>query len=248
MKQIILVIEDEMLIAYDIKQILEKEGYEVIIGITSVDKAIRLIDEVSPILVLIDINLNHGNEGINLGRYLLALDRLPYIYVTSYTDKITIDEVKDTRPHGFIAKPFKPVDIKTCVSIVLNNYAHRKVEPKRIEGLIEDDTPFIIKETINYINEKINEKILLEDVVGLTRWKTTHYIRTFTKYIGITPYQYILRRKIEKAKVLLEETTLTSKDIAFDLGFESYSNFNTAFKKITNTTSEAYRKMSKAEK
>ncbi len=241
-KQLILVVEDEIIIAHDIRQILEAENYEVIIGIRSADKAIRIIEERNPDLVLIDINLNQDKDGLNLGRYLLASDRIPYVYITSNTDRITIDEVRDTRPDGFIAKPFKPIDITTTVSIVLNNARHRAIDPKRMSTEPEDDVPFRIRETIQYINDNITEKIELADVVALTRWKTPHFIRLFTKHLGMTPYQYILRRKIERACVLLEETNLSSADIAFELGFHSYSNFNSAFKKIMGITSDSYRK------
>lgn len=107
MKQTIVVVEDELLIALDIKEILNEQGYEVIINVTSVEKAIAIIEEHDPILVLIDINLKQDKDGIELGQYLLIKDKIPYIYLTSYHDKLTLDRVKDTRPHGYIVKPLK---------------------------------------------------------------------------------------------------------------------------------------------
>ena len=248
MKPLILIVEDELVIAHDIGQILEDEGYEIRLNIMTVESAIRHINELHPALVLIDINLNQEMEGIQIGKYLLATDRIPYIYITSYTDKVTLDEVKDTRPHGFIAKPFKPVDVTTTVSIVLNNYSHRNIEPVRNEAELINDIPFRIKATVDYINQNIGSRIELHQLAALTHWKTSHFIRVFTQHLGVTPYQYILRRKIEKAKAMLEETAIPSKDVAFELGFESYGNFNTAFKKATGITSDAYRKLKQARK
>jgi len=245
MKRLIFIIEDELLIAHDIRQILEQEGYEVMLNIMTVEKAVSLIEIHKPDLVLIDINLNQQMDGIKIGQYLNNADNIPYVYITSYTDKLTLDEVKDTRPHGFIAKPFKPVDIVTTVSIVLSNYAHRAVEPVRDDTPVVNDAPFRIKNAINYINENIGSRIEISEVAACTKWKTEHFIRIFTKHTGITPYQYILRRKIEKAMAYLEETTLSSGDIAFELGFESYGNFNIAFKKATGMTADAYRKVKK---
>ena len=58
MKQTVLVVEDELLIAFDLKEILEEEGYNAIINIVTVAQAIELIESEKPALVLIDINLN----------------------------------------------------------------------------------------------------------------------------------------------------------------------------------------------
>lgn len=242
MKQTIVVVEDELLIALDIKEILNAEGYEVIINVTSVEKAITIIEENNPILVLIDINLKQDQDGIVLGEYLLIKDSIPYIYITSYHDKLTLDKVKDTRPHGYIVKPFKEVDLKTTISIVLNNFKHNKIDPKRKEEEINNNIPFKVKETITYINNHVNEKIEISDLSAITPWKTHHFIRLFTKYVGDTPYQYILKRKMKKAEALLIETNQPINEIAFELGFYSYSNFCIAFKKMNqNQTPENYR-------
>jgi AraC-like DNA-binding protein/CheY-like chemotaxis protein len=246
MKPLILIIEDELLIADYIKKTIEPEGYEVMMNITSATEGIRYIEEFRPSLVLIDINLNGEMEGTKVAQYLQKIDSIPYIYITSHTDKLTLEKVKDTRPNGFIAKPFKSIDIITKVAIVLNNYAHRKIDPVPNNIEVLSDVPFRIKQTVNYINENINGKIELHKVAALTNWQTTHFIRMFTKYMGVTPYQYILRRKIYLAKAWLEETPLPATVIAFELGFESYSNFCSAFKKFTTQTPDNYRKKRKA--
>lgn len=242
MKQTIILVEDELLIALDIKEILEEEGYEVIINVPSVEKAITIIEEINPILVLIDINLKGIKDGIELGEYLLIKDEIPYIYLTSYHDKLTLDRVKNTRPYGYLVKPFKEADLITTISIVLNNFKHNKIDSIRKAEVINNYIPFKIKKTITYINNHVNDKITISELSVLTPWKSHHFIRIFTKYVGVTPYQYILKRKVEKAEVLLTETNQPANEIAFDLGFHSYSNFCIAFKKINNNISpENYR-------
>jgi len=242
MKPIIIVLEDELVIAKDIQGILEDEGYEVIINVVTVEHAIRLIEEVHPVLILLDINLRQDKDGIFLGQYLLVKDNIPYIYISSNADKTTLDRVNDTRPYGYIVKPFKPIDIKTTVSIVLNNYKHRNIDLVRAGDPLVDDVPFIIKKTITYINENIFEKIAIATLSEITRWKPHHFIRVFTKHTGITPYQYILNRKINKAQTMLVETKIPIVEIAYDLGFQSHGNFCNAFKKIIKQTPEAFRK------
>jgi YesN/AraC family two-component response regulator len=242
MKQTILVVEDEAIIALDIKEILNEEGYEAIVNISSVEEAIEAINRYHPSLVLIDINLKKEKDGVYLGQYLLEKDTIPYIYITSYSDKSTMDRVNETRPYGYIVKPFKPSDIKTTVSIVLNNNRHRNVDVVRENNEMTDDIPFILKQTIKYIDENIHEKILVSDLAKLTRWESQHYNRLFAKYMGVTPYKYILDRKIEKAKTLLIDTDIPILQVSYELGFKSHSNFCAAFKKMTGKTPENFRK------
>lgn len=247
MKQKILVIEDEIIIAYDIKGYLEKE-YDVIINVTTAEAAFVKIEEEKPDLVLLDINLRSDKDGVSVGEYLLKKDTIPFIYITSYFDKATLDRVKDTRPYGFIVKPFKPDDLLSTVFLALNTFKHRNIDVMRSENEIIDDVPFQIKETIHYINEHLGEKIEINDLASITKWKTHHYIKVFTKYMGVTPYQYLLLRKIEKSKVMLLDESISITSIAFELGFLSYSNFINSFKKITGTTPKAFRNKEKVYK
>jgi AraC-like DNA-binding protein/CheY-like chemotaxis protein len=241
MSNTIVVVEDESLIAFDIKLILEKEGYDTIINITSVEMAIECIEKHQPILVLIDINLNKDKDGIDLGSYMLQKDTIPYIYITSYSNKTTLDKVNDTRPHGYIVKPFKPSDLLSTISVVLNNYKHRNIDTFRVEILEDEVIPFRIKEVINYINKNIEKKIDVDELIVLTKWTKRHFSRIFFKYLHVTPYQYILSRKVKKAESMLKDTEIPINQISFDLGFQSHSNFCIAFKKINGSTPENYR-------
>jgi AraC-like DNA-binding protein/CheY-like chemotaxis protein len=242
MKAKIIVVEDELLIALHIKKVLEKEQHEVVIDITSVEDAILYIEEHNPGLVLIDINLNKNKEGTELGHYLLQKDSIPYIYITSYSDKSTLDKVNETRPDGYIVKPFKDQDLLTTVSVVLNNYYHKKIDTPHGESTDKDPIPFKVKEIVNYINNNVEKKLDINELTLLTKWKKDHFTRLFSKYLGVTPYQYVLTRKIEKSKTLLAETLIPINEIAYDLGFDSHSNFYHAFRKIADDTPENYRK------
>lgn len=240
----ILIVEDELLIAKDISIILESEGYETKIGITTVNEAIEIINQEIFFLVLIDINLRNNSDGVELGSYLLKKDTLPFVYITSHSDNVTLDRIKDTRPHGIIIKPFKAIDIKSTVSIVLSNFKHKHIDVLRNEEEQKvDEVPFILKNVIQFINDNITEKIEIQQLAEMTKWSHHHFIRTFTKYINQTPYQYILKKKIEKAKAIICESDTSLSMIAIELGFSSYSNFCNAFKKETGKTPEMFRKL-----
>lgn len=169
MRRIILV-EDDLLLANDIKNILKDSDAEIIINIKTYDEAIIAINELRPDLVIIDVKLKGTKTGIQLGAYLLESELAPYIYLTGSVDRLTLDNIKDTRPYGFITKPYKEVDLKTMVDIVINNYEYKFVDIKRNYSFdeIEDDSPFVIKKIINYIDANIYEKIDIKKLASLT--------------------------------------------------------------------------------
>ena len=239
----ILIIEDELIIAIDISNILEKEGYLTKIGITNLVDAITELENNSYNLVLIDVKLKNNSNGIEIGTYLLDKDSVPYIYITSILDNDIVEQIKLTRPYGVIIKPFKPVDLIASVSIVLNNYKHRQIDVLRAPQKLQDETALVLKNVIVYIDSNLNKKIDLHQLSSLTKWSHQYFVKLFSNYIGQSPYQYILQKKIEKAKALIVETDTPLTEIAFYFGFESYSNFLNAFKKETGYTPDFYKKM-----
>lgn len=92
------------------------------------------------------------------------------------------------------------------------------------------------------IREKINTTIYPEEVAALLNMSYTWFRRVFKKYTGMAPAQYIMHLKIQKAKEMLSFSNKTIKEIAFDLGFESFDYFSTAFKKQTQMTPGEFRK------
>lgn len=244
----ILIVEDELIIAKDISLVLEQEGYETRIGVTTVTDAIYMLNNEKFDLVLIDINLYCKPDGVELGKYLLKKDTIPFIYITSHSDNLTFERIKESRPHGIILKPYKPFELKSVTGIVLNNYQYKNIDILRKNDIIiNDEVPFILRKVINFINDNLNEKINLEELSKISRWSRQHFIKNFTKYVGCTPYRYILIKKIEKSKILISDTNISLADIAMDLGFQSYSNFYNAFKKETGYSPETYKKLKKIE-
>lgn len=249
MKKKILIIEDELIIANHLRIILENNGYNCLMGITSVEEAKAEMKRTNFSLVLIDVNLKNGLDGTNLGKDLLKNDTIPYIYITGSNDLTTMYKIKETRPHGIIIKPFKNIDIISTVEIVLNNFKYKKIDITRSSvSPFLDENPYLIKRVIEYISENISEKIEISTLAKIANWTEQHFIRVFTKYIGYTPYQYVLQQKIEKSKILLKETNVSIGNIAYDLGFNSYSNFCVAFKKETGKTPNTFRNEMKANK
>ncbi len=240
--ELIIIVEDDLLIARDLKETLEKEGFKAISNIADYNSAVKSIQELKPSLVLIDINLSKTHEGIKIASYLNELNEIPFIFVTSCNDKASLEKVKKTKPYGYINKPFRDVDIITSIVLTLNNFKHRKIDPLRTDSKKTNDAPYKIRKVINYINENINDKIEVKELAEISNWKIHHFIRIFSSEIGTTPYKYILERKMEIAKALIESTDQPIQEISYDLNFQNYSNFYLAFRKRYKISPEAYRK------
>lgn len=120
----ILIVEDEPLIAEDLRAHLEELGYEVC---ATCDNALDAMGEIAshkPDLLLLDINLGDGADGIQLAEKVKAKHRMPFIFVTSHSDKTTLERVKPLRPAGFIIKPFDENDLRTQIELALARYAN----------------------------------------------------------------------------------------------------------------------------
>jgi AraC-like DNA-binding protein len=106
-----------------------------------------------------------------------------------------------------------------------------------------DDVPLAIRKTLNYIDFNIFKKIEVTDLANITKWEKNYFIKIFLNYVGITPYQYILEKKVEKAKLLIIQTDYPINQISYELGFKSYTNFVSAFKKIANSSPSQFKKL-----
>lgn len=119
----ILIIEDEPLIAEDIRVSLLKHDYVVTAVAYDIAEALQQLKKDLPDLVLLDINLNGREEGIEIAKLIHQQYHIPFIFLTSYSDKSTLDKVKYTSPSGYIVKPFSDASLFSTIEISYSNFA-----------------------------------------------------------------------------------------------------------------------------
>lgn len=127
----ILVVEDEALVAEAIRRKLEKMGYDVPLTASSGEEAIKIADESSPDLVLMDIILQGKMDGIEAAGQIHSLFNIPVVFLTAYSDERTILRARITEPFGYIIKPFKERELQVAIEIALFKHdIERKLKEK----------------------------------------------------------------------------------------------------------------------
>ncbi|CCO23164.1 HD domain-containing phosphohydrolase [Maridesulfovibrio hydrothermalis] len=119
----ILIVEDEAIVALDIKGRLNALGYTVIGIAPSGEKALKLATEHIPDLILMDIMLEGAMDGIDTAAAITAEYSVPIVYLTAYADTETLKRAKITQPFGYIIKPFEDRELNLTIEMAL--YKHK---------------------------------------------------------------------------------------------------------------------------
>jgi AraC-like DNA-binding protein len=98
-----------------------------------------------------------------------------------------------------------------------------------------------LRRTTDYIEAHLEHELLLTEIAAVARMSPAHFARLFRRATGLTPHQFIIVRRIERAKRLLTESRLPIIDIGRQVGFTDQSYFTAVFRKYVATTPKAYR-------
>lgn len=118
----ILVVEDESLAAFALKETLEGFGHEVTGLATTAGEALKEVQEMLPDLVLMDIHLDEKEGGITAGKQIMEDYDLPVVFLTAYADKETISRAKEAFPYGYMLKPFEDIELWAVIETAV--YKH----------------------------------------------------------------------------------------------------------------------------
>lgn len=119
----IMIVEDEIIVAKDIQRILKKLGYDAFDPFANGKKALDSIEKLNPDIVLLDINLKSSEiDGIQVAEQIHQHYQIPFIFLTAFSDKTTLERAKLTEPYGYIIKPFEEDDIRTAIEIAFYKY------------------------------------------------------------------------------------------------------------------------------
>ena len=98
-----------------------------------------------------------------------------------------------------------------------------------------------VAEVLDYIDQNIDGRLTLPKLAEVARLSVFAFVRSFKTSTGLPPHRYILRRRVERAKLLLADAALSIADVALRCGFGDQSAFTTTFRRLTYQTPSAYR-------
>jgi DNA-binding NarL/FixJ family response regulator len=141
----VIIVEDEPLIAENLAMYLNNIDFEVVAMAYDFEEALKALESTSPDIALLDINLESDRDGVDLAHLIKKKYQIPFIFLSSYSDKPTIDRVKDTAPSGYLVKPFNESSLLTTLEISISNFHRQRNEHVPELELLKVNAPLLGK-------------------------------------------------------------------------------------------------------
>ncbi|MCJ8328333.1 MAG: response regulator [Campylobacterales bacterium] len=115
----VLIVEDETIVAMELKIVIEKLNC-IVIGITHTkNNTISIIEKDNPNIIIMDIKLGRNQDGIDLVKEIMQTKKINVLYLTAFADDETMKRAFDTNPIGYIVKPFKLEELRVNIKLAI---------------------------------------------------------------------------------------------------------------------------------
>ena len=215
----ILVVEDEPILAMDLSDSLEAEGYCVIGVATNGHKALDLFRTQPVDLVLCDVMIKGEWDGIETIRQLTAERPVPVIYLTALTDADTLERAKQTYPAAYLNKPYQLASLRTAIELAIHNATMRtppastERDSTGREALLQINNYLYIKQNYQFIRINLNDLLYLEAD------------NTYTKLVT-SGRKYILRLTLSSILERISQPWLVRIHRSYAININSVESFN----------------------
>lgn len=131
-----------------------------------------------------------------------------------------------------------------CVSmaIVARLLAAAREAPTAERGKVSELARWRLKRAIEYVEARLGEPLRLADVASAAGLTRMHFAAQFRAATGLSPHEYLLRRRIERAQEMLDGTGMSMVDVALSVGFQTQSHFTTVFKRFAGQPPQTWRR------
>lgn len=199
----ILIVEDEFIVANNLRMILEEGGYTINGIAASAREAREHMQQHKPDLVLLDIKLKGKLSGIDIARELRA-GHIPFIYLSAYANQAILEEAKTTEPYGFLVKPVREKDLLVALEIAWYLHQHSLESKLRREEQLRKSITEISNEALDARQSLLKIAEVMQPYIPFDfiacgirpldakQFTDTGYLRT-----GFNEYQFIGEKELE---------------------------------------------------
>lgn len=144
-----MIVEDEGIVALQLKTILQQKGYDVVAVFASGEEALNHAVSLRPDLILMDLKLQGALDGMETAQKISDLIALPVIYLTAHSDATTVARAQETAPYGYVLKPFDPHELHIAIQLALSRHALDREKEHLVLAL---------KEALDSLESKVQER------------------------------------------------------------------------------------------
>jgi DNA-binding LytR/AlgR family response regulator len=155
----ILAVEDDPIYAESLELIVRELGYELVGIVDNALAALQLVDETSPDLVLLDIEIRGSMTGIELAARINSNRRIPIIFITAFKDRETFQQAKLTLPKAYLTKPYDTRSLQSAIELAIFNAPVEDATGFQPEAM--GDT-FYIKDNNRLVKIRLRDILVVE--------------------------------------------------------------------------------------
>ena len=151
----ILIVEDENIVALDIKLRLTELGYRIVGTVPTGEEAVKQALETEPDLILMDINLRGEMDGVEAACQIQKRNPVPIIFLTAYADEYTFQHAVTAEPFGYVLKPFNERELQTTIEVAL----HRHKMDQKLRAIATENKR--LREEVQKYADELEEQVAL---------------------------------------------------------------------------------------
>jgi DNA-binding LytR/AlgR family response regulator len=214
----ILIVEDEKIVAIHLQEVLKEFGYLADDVARTYEDAISLLQKKVFHLVILDINLQGHQTGIDVAEFIQDNLKVPFIFLSSHQDMAIVNAALKTSPNAFLPKPFDKVTIYSALKLAFKSF---REESKEYSSLPDGPESTVIKDALFIKEKQMFTKILLADIL---------YIRSDDNYLELhtTTKKFTIRETLKNILGQLPQNSFFKVHKSFIINLNAITGINYA--------------------
>ena len=241
----VVIADDEPFVREGLKNLInwEEIGVKLVGDFENGKELISHLPELVPDIVITDIQMP-SISGLQIAKYISEnYKNMIVILLTAYSKFQYAKEAIEYGVKHYVVKN----DLLDELPMILTKIVSEKVESENANDIKSDGASFenceyIISDIENYIEKNLDKKLSLTDIAASVHMNKSYISRVFKEKMGENLFDYINKRKIEKAKTLIKNNVLRMYEIALSVGMEDTAYFSRVFKKYEGISPSEYQK------